>query len=482
MQHHSLQFRRVALGACVLLLGALLISAPGLLRADPSRRPALSDHASTQANAYDPAHVLVELRAGVSIDEFAEQPATLLLGNWYRLPINAAETAPEAVERLKNHPDVLGVELDVLLSIEQTEPFTAPPNDPFFGFQWNLNAIGAPQAWAQSTGVGVTVAVLDTGISQGPDLACQSFVAPYNVLTETAGNAAAADGNGHGTHVAGTIAQCSNNADGVAGVAHGATLMPVKVCDDAGGCSLSAIAAGIDWATANGARVINMSLGANCADVGDGNWPTCSSALVNEAIDAAAAADIVLVAASGNAAQPVVGFPANHPAVIAVGALDATNTRTDYSTYGTALSLIAPGGDTQRDVNGDGLNDRILQETLGRACGSASPFALCSFQGTSMATPHVAGAVAILRSAAPFASRDVIQNVLETTALDLGASGFDPFYGHGLIQLPAALAALDNVAFTPTPTQPTTTPEPTPPAGPGGVELPPALYIPLLQQ
>lgn len=463
----------------VLLLGGLLISAPGLLRADPSRRPTLSEHAAAHAGAYDPAYVLVELHAGARPTDLTDQPTIPLFANWHRIPVRGAESAPEAVERLKRHPEVLHAELDVVLQIEQASAATAP-NDPLFAFQWNLNAIGAPQAWAQSAGAGVTIAVLDTGIAQGPDLGCLTLVAPFNALTGVAGSAAVSDGNGHGTHVAGTVVQCTNNGSGVAGVAYAADLMPVKVCSDDGGCSLSAIAAGINWAVANGARVINMSLGVNCGGVGDGNWPNCSAEIVNAAIDAAAAADIVLVAASGNAAQSVVAYPANHPEVIAVGATDATNTRTGYSSYGTAITLIAPGGDTQRDANGDGLDDGILQETLGKSCASAELFALCSFQGTSMATPHVAGAVAILRSAVPLATRAEVQNALVSTALDLGEAGFDPFYGHGLIQIPAALTALGKAEppITPTPL-PT---EPTPSPVPGGVELPPALYIPLVQR
>lgn len=454
-----------------LFLGSLFSVVPGALRADPALRLTLSEHAERHTGAYDPAHVLVELRPSADPAALADQPTTPLFANWYRVPVAAGETALAALRRLERRPEVLRAELDVLLQVDRIDPLPPAPDDPYFPFQWNLAAIGAPEAWVRSAGAGVTVAVLDTGVGSGPDLACQTFVAPYNALTQSAGAAAADDDNGHGTHVAGTIAQCTNNAAGVAGVAYEANLMPVKVCDAVGQCSLSAIAAGIDWATANGAQVINMSLGANCAGVGDGNWPNCSAAIVNAAIDAAVAADVVLVAAAGNAGQSVVGFPANHPEVIAVGAVEATNTRTTYANYGTALTLMAPGGDTGQDANGDGLFDGILQETLGRACGSPTPFTLCLFQGTSMASPHVAGAVAILRSAVPTASRYAIQNALITTALDQGDPGFDPFYGYGSIRIPAALAALDGAP-----------PEPTPTPFPGGTDLPPALYLPLLSQ
>ena len=282
------------------------------------------------------------------------------------------------------------------------------------------------------------MAVVDSGVSQeGEDLGCLTFVAPYNAITDTTGDIAADDDNGHGTHVAGTVAQCTNNGVGVAGIAFDASLMPIKVLDSSGKGDLSWVARGVDWATTNGADVINMSLGCEC-----------SSSILSEAIETAAQAGIVVVAASGNSGLNSVAFPASHPEVIAVGSVDYNLAVADYSNQGPKLDLVAPGGDVSQDANGDGFADGVLQETF-ELKGINKDFAYFFFQGTSMAAPHVSGAAALLLSSAPGADPGTIEMALETTALDLGAAGFDTTYGNGLLQLRDAidyLATLDTTA------------------------------------
>ena len=427
---------------------------------------------------YSPDHVLVQRKPGAQVARIAQRNSRRVLGDWFQVPVIPGETPLQLLDALRNDPGVAQVQLDYIYQLSPTEAIPASvggvnaqstiPNDPHYSFQWHIPPIQAPDAWARTTGANVTVAVVDTGISQGgEDLDCHTFVDEFNAITDSSGPGVATDDNGHGTHVAGTIAQCTNNGVGVAGVAYNARLMPVKVLDANGSGLTSDIAQGIDWARTHGADVVNLSLGMDCQGVGNGAWPDCSDSVLDTAIEAAVDAGVVVVAAAGNANQSVVGYPANHPDVIAVGAVDYALNKAPYSSYGDALDVVAPGGDTSADLNGDGYADGVLQETF-----DGSGWGYWFFQGTSMATPHVVGAVALLRSFAPSATVSQIRDALRSTALDRGASGFDPVYGYGLIQVDAALDALasgggSTPTATPTATpSPTSTPTPTPAASP----------------
>ncbi|GEM_PF-1104872 len=432
---------------------------------------------------YSPDQVLVRVKPGAQVARLAQRASRRILGEWLQVPVNPGETALQLLEALRADPGVAQVQLDYVYQLSPSQRIPADegqinaqstiPNDPHYSFQWHIPPIQAPDAWDRTTGANVTVAVVDTGISQGgEDLDCHTFVDDFNAITDSSGPGVATDDNGHGTHVAGTIAQCTNNGVGVAGVAYNARLMPVKVLDANGSGLTSDIAQGIDWARSHGADVINLSLGMDCQGVGNGAWPDCSDSVLDTAIEAAVDAGVVVVAAAGNANQSVVGYPANHPDTIAVGAVDYALNKAPYSSYGDALDVVAPGGDTSADLNGDGYADGVLQETF-----DGSDWGYWFFQGTSMATPHVVGAVALLRSFAPGATVSQIRDVLRSTAQDRGASGFDPVYGYGLIQVNAALDALASGGSTPTPTPtatatppptptPTATPSPTPGASP----------------
>lgn len=391
-----------------------------------------------------------------------------IFGSWYRTPVQEYENVQMAINRLSTSAQVEIVEPDYQLGIEpgriqrQTslhdesvpDDLNFIPNDPLYPHQWHFPPVQAPAAWEFTQGGGVTVAIIDTGVAKGTDLACHVFVHEYNAITENGGLGAASDDNGHGTHVAGTVAQCTNNSFGVAGIADGVSLMPVKVLDAGGNGYSYNVARGINWATEHGADIINMSLAGACNGQG---WPACSSSIINDAIEQAADADIFLVGAAGNFGQTSVGMPANHPDVVAVAAVDYTLKRAPYSNRGVALSVSAPGGDMDNDDNDDGYSDGVLQQTF----DDDGEWGYWFIDGTSMASPHVAGAAAMLRALYPLATRHEIQSALESTAFDLGNPGFDTDYGYGLIQIADAIDALAQHYPTPTIT-PTLTPTPTP--------------------
>ncbi|NUQ36348.1 MAG: S8 family serine peptidase [Caldilineales bacterium] len=446
------------------ILFLLLATVPASVGAPPTPRPPKLGLASDTRIPHSRDHVSVRLHGGA--EAAAALPgAAHLFGDWYRLPVLAGEAPAQALQRLAAQEEVALVELDYTLHVD-FQPRPAPaspasaqllPNDPRFPEQWHFPLIQAPAAWEIGAGAGVTVAVVDSGISKGEDLQCHTFVHEYNIFTRQTGPGVAVDDYGHGTHVAGTIAQCTDNGLGVAGLAFAAQLMPVKVLNQVGNGTFQGVAEGVDWARSHGARVINLSLGGRCFGQ---LWPACSSSVLNAALSAAAAADIVIVAAAGNFNESTVAQPGNHPDAIAVAGVDFFGARGWYSSQGSALGLSAPGGDLRQDLDGDGLPGEggILQETF-----EQGRWGYYHIEGTSMAAAHVSGVAALLRAHRPQATRQQVRAALQSSALDLGAAGFDTTFGHGLLQAAAALVAIDALVptLTPTPT-PSDTPTPTP--------------------
>lgn len=267
----------------------------------------------------------------------------------------------------------------------QYKTFEAP-NDPDYVKQWNLRSINVESAWEDTKGAGMTVAVIDTGVTVVPDLEQTKFVKGYDFVND---KEEANDDNGHGTHVAGTIAQSTNNNYGVAGVAYEASIMPLKVLSAFGGGTVADIAEAIRFAADNGADVVNLSLG------GAGE-----SQVLKEAVDYAYSKGVVVVAAAGNENRNSASYPARYPHVISVAATGPSGEKAPYSNFGAGVDISAPGG------SADG---QILQETIDPETG-ASMFA--GFQGTSMASPHVA-AVAAMVKASGVESPDEILQVLQ---------------------------------------------------------------------
>jgi len=360
-------------------------------------------------------------------------------GNRYLVDLDAGFTMGEAMRRLGTAPEVEYAEVN--------GPVHAffKPNDLAFEVQWNFRMLEAERTWdIQKGDPSVVVAVLDTGIAfedfgpyrKAPDFGGTVFVQGRDIVN---GDDHANDDNFHGTHVASTIAEATDNSVGVTGLAFRCALMPVKVLDENGDGSFFEVAEGIDFAARNSSvKVINLSLG------GDGNSNT-----VRAAIDRAVAAGITVVAAAGNDGRGTVSFPAALPNVIAVGAIDGRKQKAPYSNFGTELDLVAPGGDNRRDDTGpngvpDGRPDGILQQTLdpdSAERGIFNDFGYFFVTGTSQATPHVAALAALLYQQG-ITNPTAIKAAMEQTAEDLGGSGRDDTFGNGLIRPSIALKGL----------------------------------------
>ena len=379
--------------------------------------------------------------------------------------------AVEVMEAFAKNADVVYIEPDAMM-----QPFQFTPNDTRYNEQWHYQNVTAgmrlPSAWSIATGSGVTVAILDTGRTPHPDLDGNT-VAGYDFVSSAT---SARDGNGrdsnpndegdwvtagqcgtnpasnsswHGTHVAGTVAAVTNNGTGVAGVAFGSRIQHIRVLAACGG-SLSDIADGIIWAsggavsgtTANAtpSRVINMSLG------GGGACGTTYQA----AIDAAVARGTAVVVAAGNSNVDAVNArPANCNNVITVAASDRNGNRAFYSNFGTRIDVTAPGGDTR--TAGHGVLSTLNSGTTTQ--GSAS---YAFYQGTSMATPHVAGLAAMMISRNPSLTPAQIETLLKNNTRPLpgtcsggcGAGLVDATATMQAVAGPANQAPVANFSFT----------------------------------
>lgn len=355
------------------------------------------------------------------------------------------------------------------------------PNDEFFaGYQWNLSnpagGINAPAAWDVSTGAGTVVAVLDTGIlPEHPDLAdgdhvlngydfiSDAFVSrratddrvpgaldlgDWNpVAGECYAGSPVQDSSWHGTHVAGTVAQLTNNGEGAAGVAFDAQILPIRVLGRCGGYT-SDIADAIAWASgasieglpvnANPAEVINLSLG------GSGACEAYEQAAINTAV---ANGSVVVIAAGNSNGNSVDFSPGNCNNVIDVGATRITGGRASYSNYGVNVDLSGPGGGGGQDAGNGGWDGYILQSGYdGATTPTSGEYLYSGFAGTSMASPHVAGVAAMVQSALAAADRDLLtpaemETLLKETARPFPVSipASTPM-GTGIVDANAALA------------------------------------------
>jgi serine protease len=322
--------------------------------------------------------------------------------------------------------------------------------------QWNLYGpwgVNALAAWTNLAGRapggrGVRIAVLDTGVAyrdvgrfhRSPDFAGTKFVAPYDFVDRTP---YPVDRNGHGTHVAGTIAEATDNGIGVSGLAWGATIMPVRVLDSRGYGDATTIAKGIRYAVKHGAKVINMSLEFSTS-VRQSEIPDITSALRY-----ATRHGVVVVGSSGNEGEARIAYPARTSDVISVGATTDDGCLADFSNDGFGLDLVAPGGGDDADLSNDpnchpghhGAD--IYQMTY--TGNTIARFGLPSgYDGTSMAAPHVSAAAALVLASRVLGARPTSAQVecrLKATARALGIPGPNRVYGSGLVDAGAATSA-----------------------------------------
>ena len=447
------------------LVHIFLISAL-LLCTAPSRgvqAQQVTPHDRTAAEAgttlladYVPGEILVRFRPGINPERLVTNDpvgAASLQRLFQRYEVTTIErllpasgTTTVGLERI--YKLVLAPEADLLaflaaLSAEQTVEFAEPnylyytqgqvvsqpvvnPADRLFAQQWALynertanNSpridIHAPEAWTMTTGApDLLIAVLDTGIDYTHEDLNDGRVRTNIDKDYVNNDDDAMDDAGHGTHVAGTIAAISNNGLGVSGVLWQAQLLPLKVCNAAGVCSMEAIVSAIQYAADQGARMINMSLG------GSG----CSSTL-EAAIDYAYfEKGAVLVAAAGNE-NTLVSYPAAYEPVIAVGALDRHGQRAYFSNYGDTLDLVAPGVSVFSTVPNNGYD---------------------TLSGTSMAAPYVTGVAGLLVAQQPTLTNHQVRQLLFQSATDLGEKGLDRHYGYGLVNAEGALTGTPDPA------------------------------------
>jgi serine protease len=324
----------------------------------------------------------------------------------YRLPVEAATRVPAP--------------LGSLAAPELPVRGLWTPDDPRFREQWNFREIGMQKAWEVTRGKGVVIAVIDTGVAfetddhgcyQAKDFGRTGFVPGFDFIHN---NAHPNDDQGHGTHVAGTIAESTNNGEGCAGIAPEATIMPLKVLSKDGFGSLGDIADAVRYAADHGADVINMSLG--------GPFP---SAILHSAVQYAYKKGVTIVCAAGNSGQEGVGYPAAFPECIAVSSVGPGGKLAPYSSYGSQVAIAAPGGDKSLGANAGVLQNSVINNEDD----------YYSLQGTSMASPHVAGVAALLISQGVKGPAEV------KAALQKAAKPKSPKkqYGAGLLDAAAAV-------------------------------------------
>ncbi len=438
---------------CVLLLAAVAVAA-GV------GAPAAQARAS-----YVPGEVVVRYAPGV--DRAARASTQRATGTGRpeafaprarTLRIRSGRSVMETVRALRRRPGVISAHPNYIARASAflpTDPGAAGTPGGWAQLQWNFlvgTGVNAPDAWenliraGRPGGAGVTVAVLDTGVAyadrgrfrRSPDLDQHRLRRGFDFVAD---DPYPNDQNGHGTHVASTIAEKINNGVGLTGLAYGARIMPVRVLDSAGAGDSAAIARGIRFAAGNGAHIINLSFEFSAEVTG---------AAIPDVLDALRYAQrrgVLVVGASGNAAGSAVAYPARSSLVLSVGAVTEHGCQAEYSNTGRGLDVVAPGGG--RDARDD-ADPHCRPREKGRDIyqvtfrGSVRKFGIPGgYVGTSMAAPHVSAIAALVIASGVIGETPSPQAVaarIKETVTDLGPPGPDSRYGAGLVDAARATA------------------------------------------
>lgn len=360
------------------------------------------------APQYAEGRILVKPAAGLSnqqLDRVLQHAGGRAVSKLQGLDVHIVEVSPRAelavARALSRNPRIAFAEPDYLL-----EPVAAP-NDPKFANQWHLPKMQAPTAWDIADGSGVTVAVLDTGVNGShPDLQGK-ILSGWNTVSNSTDTS---DIHGHGTWVAGTIAASTNNGVGVASTAPGTRILPIRISDVSTGVAYSSDAAeGIQWAADHGARVVNLSYGFG----GNSTVASAASYMMSKG-------GVVVVSAGNDNTDP--GY-SNNPYLYVAAATTSSDVRASYSNFGALVDIAAPGS-------------AILTTDRGGGYSSVS--------GTSFASPNTAAVAALVMAANPSLTATDVLAVVSSTADDLGAAGWDGYYGHGRINALAAVQLASN--------------------------------------
>jgi thermitase len=376
--------------------------------------------AQEAAGGFAAGRILVMPNAGMPIEEVDKALKGLggkgrKVGGSNLYVVDVPRGSEQAIaNKLKHNPHFKFAELDMRVAEDATS------NDPYLSSQWHLPKIGATTAWDSTQGTGVTIAILDSGVdTKHPDFSGR-LVAGYNFVD---GNTNVEDVRSHGTKVAGAAAATLNNGLGVASVAGGAKIMPVRVSDSSGYVYWSNMAAGLTWAADRGAKVAVMSF----------NGVAGSSSVLSAAKYLKDRGGLSFVSAGNDNVDP--GY-AQTSSMIIVAATTSSDDKASFSNFGDHVHLSAPGSG-------------IYSTNWGQTYASVS--------GTSFSAP-IAGAVAALVMAAnPGLSNTQVENILFSTATDLGSAGRDNYFGYGRINAAAAVAAALKTTST-APTADTTKP------------------------
>ncbi|MDA9298195.1 S8 family serine peptidase [Pseudomonadales bacterium] len=346
------------------------------------------------------------------------------------------------------------------------------PNDEFYERQWHYQKLNLPAAWNQSTGANnVKIAVLDTGVvANHPDLEARLSADSYDFISNPSN---AGDGDGvdsdardpgdgqdnsacstassrsssfHGTHVAGTIGASTNNNIGTAGVTWAGEIMNLRVLGCEGGSTFDIAQALLYAAGVDNAYGLSPTKTADVANLSLGGGPPNN--VMDDAVQAARAAGMIIIAAAGNSGDATLSYPASYDGVVSVAATDLSDQRAFYSQFNAFVDIAAPGGDTSADVDGDGFPDGVLSTLANRPSSTQIDFNYGFYDGTSMATPHVAGITALMKSVNPGLTPALLDQLLSSGAItvDLGAPGRDDDFGHGRIDALLAVQAAQQLA------------------------------------